>query len=201
MLARCSGDLNPRYSGWVARLMVMLDMELHAPADERTAARLRIVEEHLRCENAHDLAGIMATFGHDAEYEDTPWGEHHLGRDAVEQYYRDILTALPDLRIDVQDRIVTDDAVVLEVSISGTQTGTWRGLPATGRPVRFPLCGIYRFTADGMLASERIYYDRAGVLRQVGLYHEPLGVMGRLATALTHPLTLTRAYLRRLRAR
>src|SRR5262249_34985880 len=176
-------------------------MELHAPADERTAARLRIVEEHLRCENAHDLAGIMATFGHDAEYEDTPWGEHHLGRDAVEQYYRDILTALPDLRIDVQDRIVTDDAVVLEVSISGTQTGTWRGLPATGRPGRFPLCGIYRFTADGMLASERIYYDRAGVLRQVGLYHEPVGVMGRLVTALTHPLTLGRAYLRRLRAR
>ena len=176
-------------------------MELHAPADERTAARLRIVEEHLRCENAHDLAGILATFGKDAEYEDTPWGEHHLGRDAVEQYYRDILTALPDLRIDVQDRIVTDDAVVLEVSISGTQTGTWRGLPATGRPVRFPLCGIYRFTADGMLASERIYYDRAGVLRQVGLYHEPVGVMGRIVTALTHPLTLARACLRRLRAR
>ena len=176
-------------------------MELHAPADERTAARLRIVEEHLRCENAHDLAGIMATFGHDAEYEDTPWGEHHLGRDAVEQYYRDILTALPDLRIDVHDRIVTDDAVVLEVSISGTQTGTWRGLPATGRPVRFPLCGIFRFTTDGMLASERIYYDRASVLRQVGLYHEPIGVMGRLVTALTHPLTLARAYLRRLGTR
>ena len=153
MLARCSGDLNPRYSGWVARLMVMLDMELHAPADERTAARLRIVEEHLRCENAHDLAGIMATFGHDAEYEDTPWGEHHLGRKAVEEYYRDILTALPDLRIDVQDRIVTDDAVVLEVSISGTQTGTWRGLPATGDP-----CGFHCAASTG---SQRTASSRA----------------------------------------
>jgi steroid delta-isomerase-like uncharacterized protein len=173
-------------------------MELYAPANEQVAARLRIVEEHLRRENAHDLAGIMATFGHDAEYDDTPWGENHLGRDAVEQYYRDVLTALPDLRIDVLDRLVSDDAVVLQVSISGTQTGTWRGLPATGRPVRFPLCAIYRFTADGMLASERIYYDRAGLLHQIGLYHEPIGVLGRLATALAHPLTIARAYLRKL---
>jgi steroid delta-isomerase-like uncharacterized protein len=173
-------------------------MEPQAPANEQVSARLRVVEDHLRCENQHDLTGIMATFAQVAEYEDTPWGERHVGRDAVELYYRDLLTALPDLHIDVHDRLVFDDAVVLQVSISGTQTGTWRGLPATGRPVRFPLCGIFRFAANGMLASERIYYDRAGVLHQVGLYHEPVGVLGRLVTAWAHPLTLARAYLRKL---
>lgn len=175
-----------------------MELGAHAPANEQVAARLRIVEEHLRRENEHDLAGIMATFGHEAEYDDTPWGERRLGRDAVENYYRDLLTALPDLHIDVRNRLVTDDAVVLEVTTSGTQTGTWRGLPATGRPVRFPLCAIYRFTANGKLASERIYYDRAGVLHQVGLYHEPVGVLGRLLTTITHPLTLARAYVRKL---
>jgi len=81
---------------------------------------------------------------------------------------------------------------------SGTQTGAWRGLPATGRQVRFPLCAIYRFASSGPLASESIYYDRAGVLAQVGLYHEPVGLVGRLITGLTHPLTLARAYLRKL---
>jgi len=81
------------------------------------------------------------------------------------------------------------------VLISGTQVGTWRGLPATGRPVRFPLCAIYRFAANGKLAGEKIYYDRAGVLHQGGLYHEPVGP---LVTALTHPLTLARAYGRKL---
>jgi steroid delta-isomerase-like uncharacterized protein len=173
-------------------------MDAHVPASEQIAARIRVVEEHLRCENKHDLAGIMATFGHDAEYKDTPWGERHLGRGGVEHYYRDLLTALPDLRIDVQDRVVSDDAVVLQVLISGTQTGTWRGLPATGRPVQFPLCGVFRFAANGLLASETIYYDRAGVLHQIGLYREPVGVLGRLAAALAHPLTLARAYLRKL---
>jgi steroid delta-isomerase-like uncharacterized protein len=175
-----------------------MELPAQASANEQTAARLRIVEEHLRRENEHDLAGIMATFGDEAQYGDTAWGAHHVGRDAVEQYYRDMLTALPDLRIDVLDRVVTEDAVVLQVSISGTHLGTWRGLPATGRPVRFPLCGIYRFTANGMLASETIYYDRAGVLHQVGLYHEPVGVFGRLVTALSHPLTLAQACARKL---
>lgn len=152
----------------------------------------------MRGENRHDLAGIMATFGDEANYQDAPWGEQHHGRDAVEQYYRDLLTALPDLHIDVLDRVVTEDAVVLEVLISGTQAGPWRGLPATGRPVRFPLCAIYRFAPNAKLASEKIYYDRAGVLHQVGLYHEPVGAFGRLVTALMHPLTLGRAYVRKL---
>lgn len=173
-------------------------MELRAPPNEQVAARIRIVEEHLRRENAHDLAGIMATFATEPEYDDTPWEDRRLGRNAVEQYYRDLLTALPDLHIDVHDRLVSDDAVVVQVWVSGTQTGTWRGLPPTGRTVRFPLCGIYRFAANGMLASETIYYDRAGVLHQVGLYHEPVGVIGRLVTAIAHPLTLARAYLRKL---
>jgi steroid delta-isomerase-like uncharacterized protein len=161
-------------------------------------ALLDMVEAHVRHENRHDLAGIMGTFGSDAEYADAPWGERHQGRPAVEQYYRDLLTALPDLRIEIRDRHVTGDAVVLEVVISGTQTGPWRGLPATGRPVRFPLCGIFRFAPNGQLASETIYYDRAGVLHQVGLYHEPVGVFGQLITGLTHPLTLARAYVRKL---
>src|SRR5688572_1904068 len=173
----------------------------HASTSEQAAARLGIVEEHVRLENRHDLSGIMATFGDEAEYGDAPWGEHHLGRAAVEQHYRDLLAALPDLQIDVRDRIVSEDAVVLEVLISGTQSGPWRGLPATGRPVQFPLCAIYRFTPNGKLASETIYYDRAGVLRQVGLYHEPVGMFGRLVTALTHPLTLARAYVHKLFSR
>jgi steroid delta-isomerase-like uncharacterized protein len=160
--------------------------------------RLQIVEEHVRHENRHDLAGIMATFSQDAQYEDAPWGERHLGRNSVERYYRELLAALPDLHIEVRDRHVTDDAVVLEVEISGTQAGPWRGLPATGRPVRFPLCAIYRFEPNGKLASETIYYDRAGVLRQVGLYHEPVGAFGQLITAVTHPVTLARAYLRKV---
>src|SRR5262245_31578614 len=151
---------------------------------DRIRAQLALVEEHVRRENAHDLSGIMATFGRQARYDDEPWHEHHEGHDAVHRYYEDLLTSLPDLRIEIDHRLAAEDGVVLEVRISGTHLGTWRGLPPTRRRVTFPLCGIFTFDAEGKLAGERIYYDRANVLSQVGLYRDPQSFLGRLETLL-----------------
>ena len=91
---------------------------------------------------------------------------------------------MPDLRIDLQQRYASDDAVVVEVIISGHHLGVWRGLPPTGRSVNFPLCGIFVFDKDDRLAGEKIYYDRATVLRQLGMFHEPDRMVGRIATVI-----------------
>lgn len=48
------------------------------------------------------------------------------------------------------------------------------------------------------LAGERIYYDRATVLRQLGVLHEPDTVAGRVSTAITHPVTLGKALIARV---
>jgi hypothetical protein len=37
------------------------------------------VDEHVRCENAHDLRVIMQTFGSKARYDDEPWDHGHTG--------------------------------------------------------------------------------------------------------------------------
>jgi steroid delta-isomerase-like uncharacterized protein len=169
-----------------------------ATLSARARAQVALVEEHVRRENAHDLPGIMATFGHRAWYDDKPWGEHHEGRDAVQGYYEDLLTSLPDLRIDFTHCLASEDGVALEVRISGTHLGSWRGLPPTGRRVTFPLCGFYTFDGEGKLADERIYYDRGSVLQQVGLYHDPQTLLGRLETLLAHPVTVARAYARKV---
>lgn len=168
---------------------------------EAGEARLAVVEEHVRQENRHDLEGVMGTFGGMPEYEDTPWGEHHTGRDGVRAYYEELLRALPDLHIDVQRRHVTDEHVVLEVVITGTHTGPWRGLPGTGRRVEFPVCAVYSFDGEGKLAGERIYYDRATVLRQLGVFREPDRGLGRVLMPLLHPLTVARAVIRRVSGR
>ena len=65
-----------------------------ATLSDRSRARLALVEEHVRRENAQDLPAIMATFGRQARYDDEPWGEHHEGRDAVQRYL-EILLAHP----------------------------------------------------------------------------------------------------------
>jgi steroid delta-isomerase-like uncharacterized protein len=164
-------------------------------------ARLALVEEHVRQENRHDLDAVMATIGATPEYEDTPRNDHYTGRTGVQTYYEDLLRALPDLHIDVAQRHVTDEHVILETTISGTHTGPWRGLPGTGRRVEFPLCAVFSFDADEKLAGERIYYDRATLLRQLGLMHDPESGLGRLLTPLLHPVTMARAVLRTVRKR
>jgi steroid delta-isomerase-like uncharacterized protein len=169
--------------------------------ESRIAARLNRVREHVECENRHDLPGIMQTFGNTAEYNDLPWVDRYTGRDGVQTYYTQILASLPDLQIDVQRQHVAGDTIVLEVIIRGTHLGTWRGLPATGRSVAIPLCAVYTFDQDDRLAGERIYYDRATVLRQLGVFHEPQTALGRVVTAITHPVTMLRAAVRKLRVR
>ena len=164
-------------------------------------ARLRLVEEHVRLENQHDLDAVMGTFGANPCYDDEPWGAHHSGREAVRGHYEDLFRAAPDLSIDVQRRHVTDEAIILECIIGGTHRGAWRGLPPTGRRISFPICAVYTFTEDDMLAGERIYYDRATVFQQLGVLHDPEGLLGRLLTALTHPITMTRVVAQRVSPR
>jgi steroid delta-isomerase-like uncharacterized protein len=158
--------------------------------------RIQIVRDHIRLENAHDLPAIMDTFGAAARYDDEPWGEHHTGREAVRSFYEQLLRALPDLQIEVRQEHSSPAGVVLECVIRGTHGGPWRGLPATGRRLEFPLCGVYTFGPDGKLAGEKIYYDRATVLAQIGLFREPTSTAGRLLALLNHPVTVIGAWLR-----
>lgn len=166
--------------------------------DEKRAARIAIVEQHIRLENQHDLEGVLSTFGDTARYDDEPWDEHYDGAGGVRQFYTQLMAALPDLEIDVRKQHVAAETIVVEVIIRGTHRGEWKGLPATGRRVEIPLCGVYTFDANDRLAGERIYYDRATVLRQLGVFHEPVSRVGRISTLAIHPLTIAGAYARKL---
>ena len=162
--------------------------------------RLAIVEEHVEQENRHDIDGIMSTFGEDPWYDNEPVDEHHDGRDGVRTHYEGLLGALPDLHIDVHQRHVTDDHVILETTVSGTHEGNWRGLPGTGRPVEFDACAVFAFDTQNKLAGERLYYDRATLLRQLGVFHDPEQGIGQILTPLTHPVTVARALARTIRS-
>ena len=159
---------------------------------------MAMVEQHIRLENQHDLNGVLGTFGEGANYDDEAWCEHHEGVNGVRDYYTQLMKALPDLQIDVQRWHVADDAILVEVIIRGTHIGEWRGLPPTGRSVKIPLCGIYTFDSNDRLAGEKIYYDRATVLHQLGVFHDPESTLGRMCTFLTHPLTVAKALGRKV---
>lgn len=91
--------------------------------------------------------------------------------------------------------------VIVQRRITGTHQGTWRGLPPTGRRVSFPLCAVYTFTESGELAGEQIYYDRATVLGQLGVFRDPESRSGQVLVALNHPITVGRGLLGAFRSR
>jgi hypothetical protein len=80
--------------------------------------------------------------------------------------------AFPNVRINVKDQIVADDAVVTEFMAVGTNTGplpTPAGdIPPTGRTAEWPVIEALRFK-DGRMASVRNYTELGIMLRQLGL--------------------------------
>jgi steroid delta-isomerase-like uncharacterized protein len=134
------------------------------------AARLRLVDDHFRCENAHDLDGILATFGSAPEL--TLNGETHGGRDTVRSLYQGLLHAFPDLQIEVKKRYVAEDTVVAELVLKGTQRESFLGVAPTGRYVEIPTCAIFHFDTADKLAGETIYFDATALRARAGLLSE-----------------------------
>jgi len=62
-----------------------------------------------------------------------------------------------------------EEAIPMEVVLSGTDTGTWFGIPPTGRRFEIPACAVFIFDEHDKMAGERSSFDSALMLRQLGL--------------------------------
>jgi hypothetical protein len=94
----------------------------------------------------------------------------------------------------------TTDAVLVEGRFTGTHLGSWRGLPATGRKVDFPMCLIFEFEGEQMV-NEKLYFDVGTPLTQLGVDYSPNSTKGKLVLVMTHPVTIAKALLRGVRLR
>ena len=168
------------------------------PSSDEIEARIRLVDEHVKAEVDRDLEAIMRTWGESPWFDDVAWEEKSYGRDEVRAHYKELLESFPDLGIEVHDRHVTDKAVILEVTVSGTHLGQWRDLPPLERKMASRVCAIYTFDDKGMLELERTYYDKARVLEQLGIYQDPRTFLGKVMAFLTPPFAIARAFVKKL---
>lgn len=133
------------------------------------AARERVVQEHIDSEIRHDLGTLVNTFTTQSEWRDMPAGETHSGHAGVRRYYDDLFTGFPDFSLEVISRHIADEAIIVEAVATGTHRETWKGVPATGKAVRFAVCVIFTFAEDDKIQAETVYYDRLTVLTQLGV--------------------------------
>ena len=154
------------------------------------------VEAHMRLENAHDLPACIEEFSR-ARYDVLALGDVYDGADRVHDFLADNLRGFPDFEF-VPGRISpSTECVVVEGRFTGTHDGTWSGLPATGRRVDFPMCLVFDFEGE-IMVGERLYFDMGAPLRQLGVAEDPNSRRGKLTILLSHPIVISRAYLRNL---
>jgi steroid delta-isomerase-like uncharacterized protein len=126
-----------------------------------------IVREHMESENTHDFDVTLATFEH-PRYEIVPTGDVFDGAEAVAQYFQDSRTAFPDQRNELIELHHADDGVIVEFDLKGTHRGPLRGIPPTGKEFTCRTAAFFLFEED-RLVCERVYFDAATILSQLGL--------------------------------
>ena len=86
-----------------------------------------------------------------------------------------MISAFPDLKIDVQSLLAEGDRVAARWSWSGTQTGELAGeqpLPPTGKTVDVNMFSIHRVAGD-RVAESWVAFDAMGMLQQLGVIPTP----------------------------
>ena len=125
-----------------------------------------------------DTESTLATMVENAYVNHVPVMTGGRGKEALRAFYsRDFIPCMPpDTKLTPVSRTIGEDQLADEMifSFTHTQEMPWMlpGVAPTHRYVEVPLVAIVGFR-DGKLASERIYWDQASVLRQIGLLSDP----------------------------
>jgi steroid delta-isomerase-like uncharacterized protein len=117
--------------------------------------------------NAGDIDGFGRQVADDfVEHEELPGIPPTKA--GVIQYFRMMLTAFPDMRMAVEDMIASGDKAVARVTVTGTNTGEFMGMPATGKSAAVKLIDITRFGDDGLAREHWGVVDQFALMQQLG---------------------------------
>jgi carboxymethylenebutenolidase len=131
--------------------------------------------DHLKGEfESKDVEATLATMVEDASVNHMPVNTGGKGKDALRRFYRDdFIPSWPDdLEMLPVNRVIGEGQLVDELRLSFTHSKPmpWflPDVAPTLRKVVVDVVVVAQFRGD-KLACERIYWDHANVLRQVGL--------------------------------
>lgn len=115
----------------------------------------------------------LSTMVEDASVMHMPTRSGGKGIDELRVYYRDMfIPSIPDeWEHTLTNRVVSDNCIVEEATVRMVHSKQmdWflPGVPPTGKTISAELVIIVEFR-DGKMSAERIYWDHAAVLRQIG---------------------------------
>lgn len=81
-------------------------------------------------------------------------------------------SAFPDMQVEFEDMLAEGDKVAGRFRLRGTNTGSFRGIPPTGKAVDITATGIIR-VVDGKVTDNWVNVDALGLMQQLGVVPTP----------------------------
>jgi steroid delta-isomerase-like uncharacterized protein len=118
--------------------------------------------------NAHDPDAVAVIFATEAVIRDVGSPDVLRGRDAIRQRAADLLVAFPDFRLRQLDLVVGEDSNADRWEASGTHSGSFLGLDATGNRISVEGATFSRFDSGGLVVEDVNFWDVGALLAQLG---------------------------------
>jgi ketosteroid isomerase-like protein len=135
-------------------------------AEANKAVVRRYLEESTGGRVAH-LDEVLAP-----TYRSTLPGWPPLDREGDKQMVQAFYAGFPDLRPSIEEQLAEGDRVATRVTWRGTHTGTFQGIPPTGRAVTMAVLRLDRIEG-GRIAESWAQFDALGVMQQLGVLPAP----------------------------
>jgi hypothetical protein len=93
-------------------------------------------------------------------------GRVHLNVETLRQTELGFAQSFSNTQRTVHELLAFDDRAVMRITTEATQSGSFRGIPATGRRMSFTALVLYRFR-DGRICESWTELDLAGLMTQL----------------------------------
>ena len=122
--------------------------------------------------SSHDAEKIASFFTDDCVYEDVAIGAVNRGKKELKDFINGTFAAFPDFKIEPKSLFFSGDWVGSEWIMTGTHTGDFPLMPATGKSFSIRGASISELH-EGKFRRNTDYWNLASFLQQVGLMPEP----------------------------
>jgi steroid delta-isomerase-like uncharacterized protein len=115
----------------------------------------------------------------------------------LEGFFRELFAAVPDYRMSIENIVEDDRHAIVQWTGSGTFTGEpFQGIEPTGSSISLRGCDVIRFSPEGKLEENTVYYDGAEFARQIGMLPPRDSAVDRGMTQAFNAVTALRRRLR-----
>lgn len=136
------------------------------------------IEDAYYAFNAHDLDGYLDAFVDDGVLYDPLVNDGVTGSD-LHDYMATVFDAFPDIAANIKRVIANETETAVELTYTGTHTGSFEGIPPTGNTAILPVVTIITVSSEG-ITSWRDYWDQRTFAEELGLTFP--AILGQLPT-------------------